>query len=375
MEPTRPESIFNVQPAPGDRAVLAFSHRGSTSFAFYSLLKPLEQTKVFLRDPNDDWYSNGLPDIAGGLPGLCVRLQQITSELKLKRVGAIGASMGGYGAILVGATLGIDRVLALVPQTLLDKRFPLSPENMSAYRYADLRPLVAAAARTNIDIVIGQNDLMDAYYASRLASLENVRVFQVPGTAHLVTQTLHERGQLYDCIRAWNDGQVSANLQPAPHLRDPAVSQALEELAQAIHGGELRNGLRSLDAIRSLVPNWPGALFTQGIIELKAGNPDHALATLSQCADITPDWAEVYFHLARAHFRTGDLGTAIQIVGKSLALNPSWAEANYDLGNYHEKAGRFEEALAAFGKAAQIKPKWSEPGKRILSLKNSLGMN
>lgn len=354
--------------------MLVFSHRGAASFAFYSLLSPLTQTKVLLRDPNDDWYTNGVPGVVGGLPGLCEHLNRVTEELDLKRVGTVGASMGGYGAILFGAMLGIDRVLALVPQTLLDKRFPLSPVNESAYRYADLRPLVAAATRTRFDIVIGQNDLMDAYYASRLASLENVRVFQVPGTAHLVTQTLHQRGELFGCIRAWSDGEVSPVLQPAPRLRDPAVAQALEALAQATYGGELSSGQQALEVIRVLVPDWPGALLAAGILELKAGQPSNARVTLCRCAEITPDWYEVYFHLARAHYRMGDVDTAIRIAGKALALNSDFAEAHFELGIYQEKAGRVEEALAALGKAAQIKPNWSEPGKRILSLKNSLGM-
>lgn len=80
-----------------------------------------DTTYVFIRDPNNLWYSD--PDLVTKLTRL-LALVVDDENLSFKDCMFVGGSMGAYGALRYGISLGADKVVAIHPQlSLLPTKF------------------------------------------------------------------------------------------------------------------------------------------------------------------------------------------------------------------------------------------------------------
>lgn len=88
-------------------------------FEFWKAAQALPHNRIFVRDQRRGWYLTG---IGGGLDdwlSILVRLEGIVGDIAPATVTAVGASAGGYAAILFGSMLDVDVVHAFGPQTTL----------------------------------------------------------------------------------------------------------------------------------------------------------------------------------------------------------------------------------------------------------------
>lgn len=186
---------------------------GMPAFEFFSLVARENPAvkRVFVRDLRQAWYQHGVEGVGSSVPEVASRLRELVAESGAERVVTIGASAGGFGAILFGALIGADEVHAFSPQTFLDRRrrallldrsnpvqtAALHASSGSGGRFFDVKRVVAdAAAPTCYVIHYPRYSRTDALHALRMRSLDGVTLRSYPFRAHNVAGRLRDQGTL-----------------------------------------------------------------------------------------------------------------------------------------------------------------------------------
>ncbi len=115
---------------------------GVPYFEFLKILRGVPVQKMFVRDVYKSWYHAGLKGLSANVDQSVEVLRGMIEESGARRVLTIGNSMGGYAAILYGALLGADEVLAFSPITFLNWK--------NRFRYLDLRPWIRYLWRSSV---------------------------------------------------------------------------------------------------------------------------------------------------------------------------------------------------------------------------------
>jgi len=142
--------------------------------------------RLIVRDPlRRDWVMS--PD------SLVARLRDMIAALAPRRVVCLGSGLGGYAALLFGALLEADRILAFNPLSTLDTKLAAlwHDRRYELNEGPDLLPILAQYSG-NIHIACGIADAgagsdvctHDAVHAQRLSVLDNVLVqpWSAPGS-------------------------------------------------------------------------------------------------------------------------------------------------------------------------------------------------
>ncbi|ASP55461.1 tetratricopeptide repeat protein [Sinorhizobium meliloti] len=167
--------LFEAEPASRD-LVIVFSSRNRTNFEMQTVLRDLRINKLHIKDrTGQSWFHDGVEGISCDLQSTADALSSFVKGGRFKRVTCIGASMGGYAALLFGALLKVDRAVAFSPQIVFHERWPYTPSPDVPVRDFVLPGLVGAASRTQFHI-ISSSELHDVYQASLIAKHKNVRV-------------------------------------------------------------------------------------------------------------------------------------------------------------------------------------------------------
>ena len=197
-----------------ETVVVAFSGLGTLeggrhAFNFLSFSADATFSSILVRDPEDCWYHGSVPGIGRGCRALASHLAERTSGYR--RVVCIGASMGGYAALLFGHLLGADRVLAFGPQVLLDpavlrsfgdlrwiERIDRIQDLGVEPAFLDLsRLLVAApASKTMFDVYVSADNHLDMRHAAPLLANPAVTVTPVRATRHNLVGPIRRFGIL-----------------------------------------------------------------------------------------------------------------------------------------------------------------------------------
>ncbi len=169
----------------------------------------LKTKRLFLCDRRSLWYHQGLEGLTRDLPETIELVSQLVRQIKPKRVFSIGTSAGGYLAILLGALLKFDRVLALSPQINTDKawmesvsdnrwseNFDIIHETTGAAGLYDLRLLIWAAPQTSFRVMYPTEDPIDVAHVREIAGLPNVHLCGVHTPYHNISEQLSLAGQL-----------------------------------------------------------------------------------------------------------------------------------------------------------------------------------
>lgn len=191
------------------------AQRGQAPFEFARITSDLGVKRLFLRDTQNSWYHAGVAGVSTNIEGTGAYLAEVAAIADARRVIYVGCSAGGYGALLHGALVGPDSVVAFSPQTFIDrwnrlrfadrrgrrripafrKRFPRAPMQ-------DLRPVLAShPGTTRYDLYHGSIRL-DRIHARRLEPLPGVRRHELPVHKHLVVKAMRESGELSQILEA-----------------------------------------------------------------------------------------------------------------------------------------------------------------------------
>lgn len=206
---------------------------GQMWFDFFSTIKNLETergkpiNKLFVRDNKVYNYHNGAEGIGSfyqrSIEGMGENPRQVADtisrlidKIKPSMVSMMGVSMGGYAAIMFGAMLKVDNVVAFGTRTFLKIDMALAYNEMrhthilNSFRETplpemelDLFPLCKTCPDTKIHLFFGSkprgeanwiNINIDALYAIRMHSIDNVILHPYENLEHEIAQVLIKDG-------------------------------------------------------------------------------------------------------------------------------------------------------------------------------------
>lgn len=106
----------------GSNGRIRMDENNTPLFDFRKVLKSLPNyDKLYLRDMERLYYMNGLKNSAPSISKLRALIENHISAKKYKKIVTIGASSGGFGALLYGNLINADKMIAFNPQTVLTK--------------------------------------------------------------------------------------------------------------------------------------------------------------------------------------------------------------------------------------------------------------
>jgi hypothetical protein len=206
------KSVIRIEGARTDLQFLSFAGlnlgMGMPPFEFLRSLSSRDVPGWFIKDFYQSWYNKGLLGLTGSLSETRDYLQGLIGERDGRRLVTLGASSGGYAAIVYGCWLGADRALAFSPQTLITRRIVAqyasldTPENL---RFLDrdagalnLRQFLQTQPHApEITVYYGSDHDQDTKEAMQLDGLPKVTLVPVSGVeGHSVSGELRQRGEL-----------------------------------------------------------------------------------------------------------------------------------------------------------------------------------
>jgi len=169
-------------------------------FQFRKSLSQVDVKKMFIRDVHDAWYHKGLKNIVGSVEGVASYLKKQVEQTNPKKLITLGASSGGYAALLFGFLLNADKTIAFSPQTKLPRPEPFLDRKLLVgcdSRYFDLLELEWGKSKTTCDIHYSANFNSDRDAAIRMNKLNNFKLFSYQaGELHNIAKWLKTQGKL-----------------------------------------------------------------------------------------------------------------------------------------------------------------------------------
>jgi hypothetical protein len=193
---------------------------GMPPFEFFNTSQDLDVKKAYLRDLDATWYHGGVQGVADDVPGVAERLRNVLEDVPVNKVVFAGNSAGGWAALLFGALVGVDLVLAFSPQTTLrqdelhkvnDKRWDRRLQRARRRKLLnedllDLRPILEAhppEKESRRVIHYPSTYGLDAFHAERLDGLPGVELNGHGGDKvhHGLIRSLRDSGTLGTILR------------------------------------------------------------------------------------------------------------------------------------------------------------------------------
>jgi len=192
-----------------DNLLIMFSsstavHRGD--FDFKDAAKNLPQTILFLRD--DDLrtgYHNGVNGLSSSVDETVEFLRYFVKRMGPEQVTMFGASIGGYGALMHGFLLGVDKIITAGAVSFVDpavrdsldgrgERIPGAFEGVVEFystqgkepKYLDTRPLAEKYGhRVKVaKLYYSPEDDVDSTQSCHVACHPHLQAIPRPGTSH-----------------------------------------------------------------------------------------------------------------------------------------------------------------------------------------------
>lgn len=91
-------------------------------FEWRHAFEGLPVNRLLVRDLAQYWYLRGVSGVAGDIAASACALRRLLAERDIRRVVCLGASTGGFAALIYGALLGADEVHAFSPVCFLPSR-------------------------------------------------------------------------------------------------------------------------------------------------------------------------------------------------------------------------------------------------------------
>ena len=173
-----------------------------------------------MSDPFRCWYHCGVQSEHSDIHSLFDFLKDSTRATTPKKVVTIGASSGGYAAILFGYLLRVNEIHAIVPQTtlkrthrlrILDSRWKSDIVRLhkTVHRNNDNLDLKQVLRRgfasAPIHLYYGRHNRLDRIHARRLESFSNTVLHSYPHDTHLLARWMKREGYLQQILRNFTD--------------------------------------------------------------------------------------------------------------------------------------------------------------------------
>lgn len=244
--------------APGEPLVIAFgglAERGNQpAFEFARFTSRLGAQRALLRDHHRAWYHRGVRGIGDDLPAVEERLREVVAEARPSRVVVVGASAGGFAAMLLGHRIDADVVHAFAPQTFIapelrrrhrEPRWRREVDSLVASgrydaRFGDVVPVLREQPRRTIHHlwydVVEQEDVV---HATHVAGIPSVRLHAFPEGGHHIVRWLRDAGHLDPIVESalagTDPGRRPGEIEPVLRTRPSATWIARRRWWQVRH--------------------------------------------------------------------------------------------------------------------------------------------
>ena len=175
---------------------------GIQKFIFFNTLKSKNIKKLFLKDGTKTWYLNGIPGFTNSIESTVDFLKEKIKQSMCNNVVMIGSSAGGFGALLYGNLLNVNKVIVFNPQTYLDKETKLKYNDMrwntnhlQGILYNNLNKLDKSSTMNH---VIFSNNYLDQSHYTNIKQNKNLNIngVRVDTTTHLLAKFLKDTNNL-----------------------------------------------------------------------------------------------------------------------------------------------------------------------------------
>jgi len=346
----------------GAPVVVVFSSVNSNGFSFFKSLEGLPFSKIFVRDPFDQWFQRGISADLGSLDILSSHLRSAIRMLRPCRLITMGASMGGYGALLFGYMLRANAVFAMSPQTIIDPRLPHTPtENFAGTPYFDLAPLlrVKNRHRPSTHILFGSDDIVDVWNACRLVALPGDTLYPIAGRDHLASNLIASNGDLVRVITALCEAREIELTAPLDRrCEQPRTKAIIDRLVRALYLEEA--GLEPeewAERLRRIEPEWSVPHDVISMLARRKGDLLTAEKAAGQAVAFAPQSITLQTTHADILLRLGREAEAIAAYARCLVIRPKHYAALCALGGLLGRAGKIQEALERLDAAIAIRPR------------------
>jgi pimeloyl-ACP methyl ester carboxylesterase len=189
----------------------------------------------------NSWYHRAIPGLGRHVDEVADSLRQMIQAIQPSQVITIGQSMGAYAAIMFGALLQVDRIVAFGPLsffcpkqavTFHDRRW-LSvmmdlDQNPPPVRYLDLPDLLRKMGEkpelhvffgTKPDAGATESVNLDVLHAMRYQPLRNCHLHPYPEADHTVVKYLIDTEQINDLLGKYIrdlDVSLTSSSKPVP---------------------------------------------------------------------------------------------------------------------------------------------------------------
>lgn len=341
-----------------DVLLLVFSHLEEPvgRFSMQQTATKLGISCVLMNTLPRSYYAEGVPGLGDGIAGTAAGLRRIIAAVRPRAVVTMGISMGGYAALLFGALLPADRILAFSPETqlllpgsrsrgVLRQRKP--PEHL------DVLPLLRNVPATQVALYFGEAELHDVHAAWRLQGLPRAELYSVQGGGHEVARWFSERGLLHRLVEDFvRHGQAMNDFPQRGSVLDhgPAI-----ELTMAANACTLEQKPRqAIDALREAIRLAPGfdlAYHKLGAALTATGQKRDAREAHRCAVELAPESMHYRLHFGRALLEAGDLAEAEVVLAAVAEASPKLASVHHALALLAEQRGDRHGAEAALLKA------------------------
>lgn len=197
-----------------DKLIITFAGFGSKNskptFILSNFLKDYDIDKLYIRDIKCRYYLLGLGEKTNDIKTTVEFIKDIYSNKKYNKIISIGCSSGGYASILYGNLLGVNKIIAFSPQTIINKNKKMIGDNRFENTCNDIIKKIDDNNKiyldlNNIDINI-ETDIYYAYYNKedkiQAENLKNNKIKLHPYNSnnHLLALELRNNGILKKII-------------------------------------------------------------------------------------------------------------------------------------------------------------------------------
>lgn len=176
------------------------------AFEWRYVLQPFDCNALLLIDVFQHWYHGPILNFTAGLDDTVRKIENLRLECDAPRLIMVGSSMGGHGALLLGAMTAADFVLAFAPQVQMsamaldamgDSRWATKAAELNAigYDHLDLADTFAVQAPQHTAIFYDDAQRLDAIHAATLDGIAGVEVVARVDGGHEISYAMTKSGE------------------------------------------------------------------------------------------------------------------------------------------------------------------------------------
>lgn len=204
---------FHIIPVLGSRTlVIALTSYGghatpASRFEWVNVVTRLNVNAMFLRDTHQQWYHAACLGFSTSFDHTLLNIRSFIRANAIERVITLGSSMGGHGALLLGAHLNADHAVTFAPQVNMhsewlqghnDDRWSWKATELNSIGYADLDISALYRDRSAAETLVyfDGNNQLDRMHAELLGFAQGVKMFDVGAGSHELAYMLTKSGEV-----------------------------------------------------------------------------------------------------------------------------------------------------------------------------------